>query len=252
MANNILTDYNSYKMNIRGKIFYVVQAAVFIYFFGYLFYRSHLISAFLCIFAFYYPGIKKAVIVRKRKNELSQQFKDMLYCLSSSLSTGKPIETSFKDALRDLKVIYPEPESFIINEVEVIIRRMEMSETIESAVSDFANRSHNNDIENFSSVFKICKRTGGNIAEIMKNTSNIISDRIEISSELETMVAQKKFEQKVLSVIPAFMIIFISLFANDYIEPVFNTIAGRLVMTVSALLWAAAWLISSKITDIRL
>jgi tight adherence protein B len=249
---NILTDYNTYKMNIYSKILYFIQAAVFIYLFAYMFYRNHLISAFLCIFAGFYPGIKTAVIIRRRKNALSAQFKDMLYCLSSSISTGKPVETSFKDALRDLKVIYPQPEVLIVKEVEIIIRRMEMGETVESAISDLANRSHNDDIENFSSVFKICKRTGGNLAEIMKNTSNIISDRIEISSELETLIAQKKFEQKLLNIIPAFIIIFISVFSKDYIEPVYNTVAGRLVMTVSALLWLTAWLVSSKITDIRL
>jgi tight adherence protein B len=247
-----LTDYNMYGMPFLHKILYFLQAAVLIYALGYLFYRSHLFSALVSVLALMYPRIKTYRIIGKRKNELSQQFKDMLYCLSSSLSAGKPIEAAFKDTLRDLRIIYPDPKTPIINEVEIIVRKMEMNETVEEAISDFAERSHNDDIRNFAHVFRICKRTGGNISEIMKNTSNIISDRIEISSELDIMLAQKKFEQKILGIIPAFMVLVISLFAKDYIEPVFTTLTGRLVMTISVFLWAAAWLISSKITDIRL
>jgi tight adherence protein B len=247
-----LVDYDTCKITFSRKVLYVLQAASLIYALGYLFYRSHLLSALISAFALLYPRIKARRLVKKHKSELSRQFKDMLYCLSSSLSTGKPIEAAFKDTLKDLLIIYPDPKTSIISEVGIIVRRIEMNETVEDAVSDFALRSHDNDINNFAGVFRICKRTGGNISEVMKNTSNIISDRIEISSELDIILAQKKFEQKILGIIPAFMVLVISLFAGDYIEPVFTTLTGKLVMTVSAFLWAAAWLISSKITDIRL
>jgi tight adherence protein B len=48
------------------------------------------------------------------------------------------------------------------------------------------------------------------------------------------------------------MIVLLSVSAADYIEPVFTTAAGRLVMSGAILLLAAAWFISKKIADIRI
>jgi len=41
-----------------------------------------------------------------------------------------------------LCILYPDPDTYIIREVEYIVRRLEMNETIEDALEDLAKRSH--------------------------------------------------------------------------------------------------------------
>lgn len=244
-------DYSTYRMTVREKIFYTLTAAAAIYFVGFIFYRSHIFSAMLSSLAFFYPRVKVREIINKRRKELNIQFKDMLYALSSSLSAGKSIEQAFRDTLTDLEILYPERETSIMKEVECINRRLEMNETVEAVLSDFAKRSGIEDIVNFADVFVTCKRTGGNMVEIMKNASSIINDKIEIGQEIDTVLAQRKFEQKVLNILPVLMLIVLSTSAGDYIEPVFATAAGRVVTTISILLLTAAYFISRGLTDIR-
>ncbi len=126
-----------------------------------------------------------------------------------------------------------------------------MNETVEAVLSDFARRARIEDVENFSDVFQLCKRTGGNIVEVVRNTSGIISDKIEIRQEIDMLLAQRKFEQKVLNVVPVAMIVLLSASAADYMEPVFTTAVGRLVMTAAIGLLAAAWFLSRRIMDIK-
>lgn len=209
-------------------------------------------SAFLTPLALLYPRIMTREIIRRRKKELNIQFKDMLYSLSSSLSAGKTVESAFREALRDLAVLYPEPSAFILTELRRIISRLDMNETLESALQDFAGRAKLEDVDNFVNVFNISKRSGGNLAEVIRNTSSIINDRIEVGQEVDTMLAERKFEQKVLNVIPILMILLLSASAPDYMDPVFNTPAGRITMSVSIVLLLIAWLISAKICNIRL
>lgn len=147
--------------------------------------------------------------------------------------------------------MYPSPETYIIQEVEYIVRRIEMNETIESALEDLSIRSHLEDIENFIDVFKTCKRTGGNMVSVMRNTSNIINDKIEIKEEINTMLSSKKFEQKVLSIMPVFIIALLSVTTEDYMAPVFNTPIGRIVMTIAMVVIVAGYFISAKIMDIN-
>jgi tight adherence protein B len=246
-----LPDYNVYVMSLKERIMYIILAAVAIYIVSFVFYQNFFISLIVSFIALLYPKIRNREIIEKRKNELNLQFKDMLYSLSSSLSAGKSVESSFKEVLKDLSIIYPDKNTFIIKEVEYIVRKIEMNETIEDALEDLANRSHLEDIENFVDVFKTSKRAGGNIIEIIKNTSNIISDKIEVKEEINTLLSARKFEQKVLALVPIFIILFLSTSSKDYMYPIFNTIAGRLVKTVALILIIIAYLISKRIMNIK-
>lgn len=246
-----LPDYDVYVMSIKERIGYTLLAAVVIYLVAFIFYQNYIISLVVAFAALLYPKIRNKEIIEKRKNELNLQFKDMLYSLSSSLSAGKSVESSFKEVLNDLSIIYPDSNTFIIKEIEYIVRKIEMNETIESALEDFAKRSHLEDIENFVDVFQTSKRSGGNIVEIIKNTSNIISDKIEVKEEIDTLLASRKFEQKVLVCMPIFLILFLSVSTGDYMYPVFHDLIGRIVMTVSLVLIVVAYFISKKIMNIK-
>lgn len=245
-------DYRIYEMSAAERLLYTSVAALAIFAVAFVFYRSILISVLLVPLALLYPRVKTADLAEKRRKELNIQFKDMLYSLSSSISAGRSVEASFRDVLRDLSVMYPDPRSLVIVEVGIMIRRLEMNETIETILSDFAGRAGLEDVDNFVDVFITCKRTGGNIIEVIRNSSSIINDKIEVRQEIDTLLAQRKFEQKVLNLVPVLMIVLLSVSAADYIEPVFTTAAGRLVMSGAILLLAAAWFISKKIADIRI
>lgn len=246
-----LTDYDVYIMSQNEKMIYIAMASVALFVVGFIFYRNFILSGLLCPLALLYPKIRTKEIIAKRKNELCLQFKDMLYALSSSLSAGKSVESSLKEVLKDLSIQYPDPDTYIIKEVEYLVRRTEMNETIEVALADFAARAHLEDVENFVDVFQTCKRTGGNIVEIIKNTSNIINDKIEIKQEIGTLLAARKFEQKVLNIMPIGLILLLSVTAGDYMHPVFNTIAGRIAMTLAIILLAGSYFVSGKIMNIE-
>ena len=245
-------DYDFYIMSNKEKIFYILLCGVFIFIIGYIFYHSVILSLLICPFTLFYPKIKTQEIIKNRKNELNLQFKDMLYSLESSISAGRSMETAFLDVAKDLSIIYPDPKTYILVEIDVIIRKLTMNEPIEIILSQLANRSHLEDIQNFADVFYISKKTGGNIIQIIRNTSNIISDKIEIIQEIETLLSSRKFEQKILNFMPIFMILILSFSTEDYMAPVFETLLGRIVMTITIILLVIAFLISKKIMNIKI
>lgn len=246
-----LMDYDIYVMTPKEKLLYIALAAAVIYAVGYIFYHSHLFSALLTPMALFFPKRRTRQMIEKRKHQLNLQFRDMLYSLSSSLSAGKSVESAFRDVLKDLSIIYPSPETPIIREVEYIVKKVELNETIEEALADFARRSHLEDIENFVDVFQTCKRSGGNIVEVIKSTSDIINDKIEIKQEIGTLLSERKFEQKVLNIMPIAMVLLLSTTASDYIAPVFVRIEGRIAMTIAIVLFLIAYVIAEKIMKIE-
>ncbi|HHY06608.1 MAG TPA: pilus assembly protein TadB, partial [Clostridia bacterium] len=175
----------------------------------------------------------------------------VLYALSSSLMVGRSVESAFKESLKDLALLYPDSQMYIIQEFTYIVRRLEMNETIEEVLADFAQRAHLEDVDSFVDVFVISKRTGGNIVEIIRNTSAIIGDKLQIKQEIETLLAQRKLEQKILNMMPLAMILLLTWTTGDYMEPVFTTLEGRLIMTVAVFLLGLASYLSQKIMSIE-
>jgi len=217
---------------------------------AYVFYRNPALCALLSPFGLFYLPYRRKKQIAKRRDELKSQFRDMLYSLSSSLMAGKTMESALREVRCDLEILYPDPETAINREVSLMLRRIMLNETIDAALNDLAERSGVEDIESFCSVLATCRKTGGNLVEIVKNTTNILGDKMEIKNEIDVLLAQRRFEKKVLNVMPIALIVVLSMTANDYIEPVFTTLTGKLVMSAAIALIALAWLISEKIMKI--
>jgi tight adherence protein B len=244
-------DYDIYLMTVKEKLICILPAGAVIFAAGYIFYRSIVLSLLLLPLALKYPRLRTEYIIKKRKNELNLQFREALYSVSSSLSAGKSIEASFRDALRELSLQYPDAETYILKELELINKRISMNETIEAALADFAARSHLEDIINFTDVFSICKRTGGNLVQVMKNTAEIISEKIDVKQEINILLTEKKLEHKVLNLMPVLIVLLLSTSSEEFMAPVFTEPLGRVAMTVSLILFMVAFLISGKIMDIE-
>lgn len=245
-----LTDYNIYIMSRQEKIANIIFAAVVLFLVGYVFYRNWILSAILMIFSVKFPEIRTKQIIEKRKNQLTLQFKDMLYSLSSALSVGKSVETGIRDSLQDLRVIYPDPNTDILREMEYILRGIGMNNTVEEMFAQFGERAHLEDIDNFVDIFVTCKRTGGDLIEVMRSTSNTIGEKIEVKQEINTMISGKKYEFNFMMILPVIMVEFLALTSGDYMKPVFTTPEGIAAMTAAIAIFAVAYVVGSKIMKI--
>ena len=245
-----LTDYNIYIMSRQEKIANIIFAAVVLFLVGYVFYRNWILSAILMLFSVKFPEIRTKQIIEKRKNQLTLQFKDMLYSLSSALSVGKSVETGIRDSLQDLRVMYPDPNTDILREMEYILRGIGMNNTVEGMFAQFGERAHLEDIDNFVDIFVTCKRTGGDLIEVMRSTSNTIGEKIEVKQEINTMISGKKYEFNFMMILPVIMVEFLALTSGDYMDPVFTEPAGIAAMTAAIAIFAVAYVVGSKIMKI--
>lgn len=243
--------YDKYRMSPEEFILNLLLAMGFLFLVGMIFYDHWGIAAILSLLGFaWIPGRKKE-LAKRRKELVKLQFKDALYFLSVSLSAGKSFETALLDAQQAMEKVYPDKNALIIKELELINARIMMNTPVEQALEDFARRVQIEEIRNFADIFSISKRAGANLVEVIKNTSGMIREKIEVKQEIEDFIAEKKMEQKILSVMPFVMIYVIKATSSEFLDPLYNTAAGRLIMTAALLLVLAGHLIAKKIMDIE-
>lgn len=247
-----LIDYRTYKYSKKEYLFLVIFIGIFLFFIGYLFYQSLIMSLLFSSLGFFLPKLYLPRKVQKRKDELSFQFQQALFSLSSSLVAGRSIENAFIEVVKDLYLIYPDKDTMIIKEFEHINKRVANREPVEIPLKSFSDRADIEDIRNFTDVFITCKRTGGDLVEVIRRTSTMISEKLEIKQEISVMVSQKKFESNIIAVIPFFIVGFLTYSSPDYMEPLYSWAnLGPIVMTISlAFILFAVWL-CQKIMNIK-
>lgn len=193
--------------------------------------------------------VKTKSIIDKRRSELGKQFRDMLDGLTTSLGTGKNVNDSFISIYEDLKVQYNE-DAYIVKELEVIISGINNNIPIEDILQDFGERSDNDDIKGFANVFKISYRKGGNLKDIIRNTHSTITDKMEITEDIETILTSNKMELNIMIVMPIMIIGLMKLMspelASNFVSP-----SGIISTTLSLLMFVASYLLGKKIIDIK-
>lgn len=247
----LLPDYTVYELTSLQKILVILCAGALLFGIGYLFYHRLLLAALLVPGSAYGPRLLREYLLQRRRAALNLQFKQMLFSLSSSLSAGRSVENAFREAVQDLRMLDPEGASDMISELNIICARMENGEPIEDALYEFSKRAGMEDVERFADVFMVCKRTGGDLVEIVRRTSSIIGEKLDIQQDIAVSIAQKKFEAKALLVSPLMMVMFMSLSAGDYMEPMY-TGAGIAVSTLALIALFLCYLWTHKIMDISL
>lgn len=244
-------DYNEYKMSAVEYILYTLVAAAGLFAVGWIFYRRIPLSLLAAAFGVFYPRIRKKQLISNQKKKLTMQFKDMLYSLSSAVGAGNSIENAIKVTLEDLLQQYNDPNCFIVEELRLMTGRLQTNRSVEEVFDDFAARSHVEDIQTFADIFEIAKRTGGNMIEIIRNTTDLIAEKVEIQMEIDTVLAGQKMQQKVLVAMPIFLVFFMTQAGGGFMDPMFQSGIGPVVSTVvlACIIIGNFW--SKKISDIR-
>jgi tight adherence protein B len=219
---------------------------------GYLFYH-HIVPAGLCsLIGLRAPHWRRRMRIRKQKEELGSQFKQALYAMVSSLTAGRAVENTFAAAVKDLRLVYTDPNTFILVEFERIDRKIANGETVEAALEDFGRRSELEELLQFTEVFTTCKRTGGNLAEVMRRTAHMIGEKMEVRQEIQVMLAQKRFESKVLGAAPMAVIGLLYWSTPDYMAPLYGNPAGVVIMTCCLGVFAGCWRLTGKWMELKL
>ncbi|GGH13207.1 type II secretion system F family protein [Paenibacillus segetis] len=246
---NKLPDYTVYVLSTRQKGICLLVGGVVLYGIGYVFFHSLWIALVLAGGAVFIPKYWSRYLLRRRRDALSLNFKQALYSLSSSLAAGRSVENGFHDAIEDLRLLYPGGDNDLMMELGIICTRLEYGQPIEEALQDFSNRAGNEDIANFADVFTTCKRSGGDLVEIVRRTSAIISEKLEISQEIGVMIAQKRFEAKAMMMSPLLFLVFMDMTSSDYMSPMHSGI-GLVISGLALLVFGlCAWLMI-RIMDI--
>lgn len=243
-------DYGVYSLSLKEWLTYSSYGLAGCALTAYAFFRNGAAFAIMAPLGLLYPFYKKRELKESRCRKLNLEFKDGILILASFLSAGYSIENTLSLSARELSLLHG-GEAMMVKEFEGLASKVHRNQTVEAAFMDLGERSGLDDVNNFAQVFATAKRSGGDLVEIMSHTAGIIRDKVQVQEEIYTMTASKAFEQRIMSMIPFFIVFYIDFTSPGFFNSMYETMAGRCIMAVCLLVYGAAFIMAKQILRIE-
>ena len=238
----MIENYRAYLLIRKERILCFAMIATGSFLMGWLFYKSLLPVLVVPLFSKAITDRYQKLLVRKRQQQLRLQFRDLLHSMTASFATGRQLKEALKEGCVRLSDLYGEG-SLLQSELSAMVSMVEESGASPIRLfRDLGFRSGVSEIRQFSDTCEICVETGGDLEKAAGKAIHILIDRIEVEDGIRSMTAQKRYEIKILSGIPCILILCLQLTSSGYMDILYTTTAGRILMTASLLLVATAYL----------
>lgn len=238
-------NYHTYKLSlyehlIYGFLYTLINAMV-----SYLFFMSIIpFIVFLPGLFFFYKLVSKT-LKKRRDKMLTFQFKEFISILSTLLSTGYSMENAIKESLKEISILYP--KSYIQEEIQKMSNKIMIHISPDILFKDLASRCDINHIKTFSEILTIASKSGGNLIQIILSTTSSITTQIDIYREIDISLSGKKYEFFIMAIMPIVIMIYIKLTQPGFFSPIYNNLAGALLMFICLCFYGLAIFIGYKI-----
>ena len=243
-------DYGIYKLSSKETIQAAAEGILLNAVLAMLFYDSFFAMIPGMLIVLLYAKEKKHILMRKRKKRMQSQLQEFLNALIAALQTGRSVENAFAEALKDTMEYVGKDTEFVI-EIKYICKGVSLGEPLEKLLKDFSDRSCLEELEYFSEVFRIGKRSGGNLIGIMKNTIRMLQEKMEAEAEIYTVLSEKRLEFYLMSVIPLGILVYLRIGAGNLIESLYHNVTGILVMTICLIVYGGCYLYGKRLLEIE-
>ena len=245
-----MTDLRTYQFSRNEEIVFWIGVLLIGLAVSYLMYRNVLFAVVVIPLA---PKLKeslKDMIAGKRRQQYRTEFKDFLFMASTSIGAGRSMKDAIGESIPTLESIYGR-NSILAAELSIAHERMEVGGENDVAVlMDLASASGLEDVYDFVTIYSICKTTGASLITALSKAASVIIDKMTIERETEELARRKEREGAVIFAMPVAVILFLNVFAPDYIAPLYETIAGRIIMTAVVAGAAGIYMLIQKIVKI--
>lgn len=189
--------------------------------------------------------------IRKRIVKLRFQFFDLLESMSVAMRAGNALVRALQSARDDLLLIYHE-DSDIVVELDIILGKFNNAVPLSEAFADFAQRSGLEDISGFATVYATIEGKSSKADEIIRDTQQIIADKMEIELEIETLMTSAKTEANIMLLMPLVILAVIGYTGAGFMDAIYTTPAGRVVATIGLAVYAVSFALARKFSNVPL
>lgn len=175
------------------------------------------------LFAFFLPVLKLKDDRKVRLALFEEQLPDALDMMTRALRAGYP----FNEAMH---YIADEMQPPISKEFGITFDEINYGRDVREAFTNLLMRVPSLNLVTATTAILIQLETGGNLAELLDKTSDLLRKRFRFQRRVKTITAENRMSAWVLSLLPFVVFLAISLRSPDYVKPLLYTPMGHFIL----------------------
>jgi len=180
----------------------------------------------------------------RARRRFGEQLADHLSVVGGSLRVGHSLPAALTTALDDA----PDPAR---REFARAVADERLGMPLEDALGSIAVRMENTEVEYVALLARLQRDTGSDAAEMVDQVVVSVRERQELRRTVRTLTAQGRFALVILSILPVFSLGFLTLTNKPYVEPLYNTSGGHIVLATAVVLVILGALVIHRIVTIK-
>lgn len=194
-------------------------------------------------FAYFLPHRYLAFRIHKRNQKFLDMFPDAIDLITRSVRSGHPINTA-------MRMISENMESPVRDEFKQVTDEVSYGRTLTEALKRMSARLKIPDVDFFVVVLSVQQETGGSLTEVLSNLSNIIRKRKQLRAKIHAMTSEGRATAYILGAIPILEFGVLYYMTPSYIEPLFTTTSGNMILAAAGSLIIASQVVIRRMIDI--
>jgi tight adherence protein B len=199
-------------------------------------------SVGVAILVFAFLAVKS--VASREKKRFTRQLPDTLTLTSTSLRAGY----SLLQAVEAVAQESPEPTR---REFGRALTEIRLGRPMIDALGDIAVRMESQDFEWAVLAISIQREVGGNLAEVLQTTAEMMNQRDRLRREMKALTAEGRISAVIMGVLPFFLFGLISFVNPSYLAPLYSTPIGLGLVGFAILLIIAGVVWMQKIINIE-
>ena len=179
----------------------------------------------------------------KRREKFNLQLPEALATMSNALRAGFSISQAFDSVVE-------QGDKPMSEEFAILQQQLKIGMSFEDALESLSQRVGSDDLMLVTTAILISRKTGGNVTEIFDKISETIRGRMRIERKVKTLTAQGRLQGIVVSAMPLFLGLIMTLIKPGLMIPFLTSLTGILAVLVMCALIFVGWLMIRKIIKI--
>ena len=180
----------------------------------------------------------------KRLAAFNAQLAETLTLMAGGLSAGLSLPQAVDTVVR-------EGHQPMAGELGRALIEQRLGIPIEEALDNVADRMESEDFSWVVMAIRIQREVGGNLAELLNTVSETLRDREYLRRQVRVLSAEGRFSGYVLTALPIGLFIYMLLFKGDFVEPLYTTGMGYVLMGIAVAMLAGGGFVMSRLTKIK-
>lgn len=182
-------------------------------------------------------------IYKSRVDKFNLQMVDGLNLMANAMKSGLSVVQALGIVVEQM----PNPMS---QEFNLVLSENKVGVTVEEAFDNLAKRVRCEDVEMFVTSVNILKETGGNLAETFETIVYTIRERLKVENKIKALTSQGYYQGMMLLAIPPLLGLYFAYSQPGFMDPIFNTLIGWVILAVVVFLEVIAYFVIQKVIQV--